>query len=225
MGADSGELWMRAVPAEADRLRRGEQRAGTGAGGARERVVAAMAGGAAGQTVVRRAAQVAARLGGADLLAVHVVGSHGITDASAPVVAAQRALVESLGGTYHSVVGDDVAAAVLAFARAQNATQLVIGVGRQSRQGSGLSGPGVGATVLGGAGGIDVQVVPYDRTVAGRRLPPIGGGLSRRRRLAGFAVALVLPAALAVLSFTSHGVLDLSEVMLVLLAVVAVALI
>ena len=37
----------------------------------------------------------------------------------------QRLLVESLGGSYHSVVGDDVPAAVLDFARADNATQIV----------------------------------------------------------------------------------------------------
>jgi two-component system, OmpR family, sensor histidine kinase KdpD len=225
MGADRGELRVTAVLEEVDGLRRGEQRADPAAGGARERVVAAVVRGAAGETVVRRAAGLAARLGGADLVAVHIVGSRGLSDASSSALAAQRALVESLGGTYHSVIGDDVPSALLDFARAQNATQLVIGTDLRARFGSVLSGGEIGATVLRGAGEIDVQLVPYDRSVADRRLPPVGGGLSRRRRLAGFAAALVLPAALVVLSFTSHGVLDLSEVMLVLLAVVAVALI
>ena len=43
------------------------------------------------------------------------------------------ALLEELGGEYHEVVGDDVAAALVEFARAENATQLVLGASRRSR--------------------------------------------------------------------------------------------
>ena len=45
----------------------------------------------------------------------------------------QRSLLGQLGGTYHEVVGDDVAATLAAFANAERATQLVLGASRRSR--------------------------------------------------------------------------------------------
>ena len=44
-----------------------------------------------------------------------------------------RALLADLGGEYHEVVGADVARALVEFARAENATQLVLGASRRSR--------------------------------------------------------------------------------------------
>ncbi|TDC03849.1 hypothetical protein E1267_24900 [Nonomuraea longispora] len=41
--------------------------------------------------------------------------------------------VESMGGTYHQVVGDDIPQALLDFARDVNATQLVLGASRRGR--------------------------------------------------------------------------------------------
>ena len=49
---------------------------------ARERVVVALTGGPEGETLIRRAARVAARSSGGDLLAVHVTRSDGLTGAS-----------------------------------------------------------------------------------------------------------------------------------------------
>ena len=66
---------------------------------ARERVVVALTGGPEGETLIRRAARIAARSAGGDLLAVHVARSDGLTGASQGALAAQRLLVESLGGT------------------------------------------------------------------------------------------------------------------------------
>ena len=43
------------------------------------------------------------------------------------MLAAQRRLAESAGGTYHQLADEDIPAAVLAFAHARNATQLVLG--------------------------------------------------------------------------------------------------
>ena len=54
------------------------------------------------------AARIAARTKGADLLAVHVARSDGLAGADPANLARQRVLVESLGGTYHQVVGDDI---------------------------------------------------------------------------------------------------------------------
>jgi two-component system sensor histidine kinase KdpD len=68
---------------------------------ARERVVVALTGGPEGDTLIRRAARIAARSSGGDLLAVHVTKSDGLTGANPANLARQRQLVESLGGTYH----------------------------------------------------------------------------------------------------------------------------
>ena len=114
----------------------------------RERVVVALTGGPEGETLIRRAARIAARSAGGDLLAVHVTRSDGLTGASPADLAAQRQLVETLGGTYHQVVGDDVPDALLEFARAENATQLVLGVSRRSRLAALLTGPGIGADII-----------------------------------------------------------------------------
>ena len=70
---------------------------------ARERVVVALTGGPEGETLIRRAARIAARSKGADLLAVHVARSDGLAGADPAQLARQRVLVESLGGTYHQV--------------------------------------------------------------------------------------------------------------------------
>ena len=62
---------------------------------------------------------------------MHVTKSDGLTGANPANLARQRQLVESLGGTYHQVVGDEIAEALLTFARAENATQLVLGASRR----------------------------------------------------------------------------------------------
>src|SRR5262245_48390881 len=100
---------------------------------ARERVVVALTGGPEGDTLVRRAARVAARTKGADLLAVPVARNSGLSGANPANLVRQRTLVESLGGTYHQVVGADIPTALLDFARGVNATQLVLGASRRGR--------------------------------------------------------------------------------------------
>lgn len=158
---------------------------------ARERVVVALTGGPEGETLIRRGARIVARSAGGELLAVHVSGQDGLRTADPAALAAQRALVESLGGSYHQVVGDDIPAALVEFARSVNASQLVVGVSRRGRLAAALSGPGIGATVIRESGDIDVHVVTH--AAAGRRfaLPRVAGGaLSVRRRVLGFAVAL-----------------------------------
>src|SRR3954469_6509840 len=111
---------------------------------ARERVVVALTGGPEGETLVRRASRVAQRSGNGALIAVHVLASDGLTGASPAALRTQRALVESLGGTYHQVVGDDIAAALLEFARSVDATQLVIGTSRRSRWARAVGGSSAG---------------------------------------------------------------------------------
>lgn len=157
---------------------------------ARERVVVALTGGPEGETLVRRGARIAARSGGGELLAVHVTGQDGLRGPEPGALAAQRALVEQLGGSYHQVVGDDVPRALVEFASAVDATQLVLGVSRRGWLATALTGPGIGATVARAAGRIDVHIVTHAAAGGGARLPRAGGALTLRRRLAGYALAV-----------------------------------
>jgi two-component system sensor histidine kinase KdpD len=192
---------------------------------ARERVVVALTGGPEGDTLIRRAARIAARAAGGDLLAVHVTKSDGLTGANPANLTRQRQLTESLGGTYHQVVGDDITAALLAFARAENATQLVLGASRRPWLVALLTGPGIGARTIRDSGPIDVHIVTHAH--AGGRwalLPRNRGGITTRRQLLGFALAAALAPALTLLLALSRSSLNLTtDVLAFLVAVIVVA--
>ncbi len=159
---------------------------------ARERVVVALTGGSEGETLLRRGARIAARSAGGELLAVHVSTQDGLRTSNPAALETQRALVEQLGGTYHQVVGDDVATALVDFARSVNASQLVIGVSRRGRLGAALTGPGIGNTVIRASGDIDVHIVNHDRAGGRFALPRLTGpALSVKRRVLGFVTALL----------------------------------
>src|ERR1022692_4226048 len=193
---------------------------------ARERVVVALTGGQEGETLIRRAARIAARSVGGDLLAVHVARSDGLTGADPAELAAQRRLAESLGGTYHQVIGDSIPDALLTFARAENATQLVLGASRRSWLSALLTGPGVSMRTMRGSGDIDVHIVTHSRMGRGRGLPRSHGGLTLRRRLAGYVLGAVLAPLLTLALTSSRGNLNLtSDVLAFLVAVIAVALV
>ncbi|MEU5641051.1 sensor histidine kinase [Streptomyces milbemycinicus] len=191
----------------------------------RERVVVALPGGPEGDTLIRRAARIADRSAGGDLLAVHVTRSDGLAvGASHASLARQRRLVEDLGGSYHSVVGDDVGTALVEFARAEHATQLVLGTSRRGRIERFLGGRGTGETVVGLSGDIDVHMVTHERAGRGMLLPSRRRTLSLVRRVAGPVAGLVLPVLLTVLLDGVRGTFDLtSEALLFLLTVVGVA--
>ncbi len=163
---------------------------------ARERVVVALTGGPEGETLLRRGARIAARSAGGELLAVHVSAQTGLRDGDPGALAEQAALAEQLGGTFHQVVGEDVATALVDFARANDATQLVVGLSRRSWFKAALTGPGTGSTVIRRAGAIDVHLVNH--AAAGRRLPlprvagALSGALTARRRALGFALSVAL---------------------------------
>ncbi len=98
----------------------------------RERVVVAVTGAPSGEHLIRRAARMAQRAK-ADLLGVHVQASDGLVESPPDLLDAHRRLLADLGGEYHEVIGGDVAAALIQFARAENATQLVLGATRRNR--------------------------------------------------------------------------------------------
>ncbi len=193
---------------------------------ARERVAVALTGGPEGETLIRRAARIAARSSGGDLLAVHVTRSDGLTGADPAALAAQRRLAESLGGTYHQVVGENVPRALLAFARAENATQLVLGVSRRTWLSALLTGPGVSTRTVRGSGDIDVHIVTHAQMGRGRGLPRARGGLTAGRRLAGYALAAVLaPLLTFLLAMHRHELNLTTDVLAFLAAVIAVAMV
>ncbi|MDO9380387.1 MAG: DUF4118 domain-containing protein [Nocardioidaceae bacterium] len=192
----------------------------------RERIVVAVTGGPESETLVRRAARIASRTAGGEWLAVYVARRDGLVGASPDRLARQHRIIGDMGGTFHTVVSDDVAAGILAFARAENATQVLIGASSRGRLSTVLR-PGVGETVIAQAGDADVHIVGHDyaRTSAASR-PRTRLTLGRRRTVAGYLLGLVGPLLLtAVLRATSdlHGLP--SEALMMMALVVATALV
>ncbi|MFJ1708432.1 ATP-binding protein [Kitasatospora sp. NPDC088346] len=190
----------------------------------RERVVVALTGGPEGETLIRRAARIADRTAGGELLAVHISRSDGLAGASPGALAEQRQLVETLGGSYHVVVGDNIPTALLAFARAHHATQLVLGTSRRGRINRFLTGPGTGQTTVDGSEDIDVHMVTHEFTGRGR-LPSLGRRHSRRRTVAGILAGLAVPAVLTAVLSQFHTQVNLTtDALIFQLGVVGVAL-
>jgi two-component system, OmpR family, sensor histidine kinase KdpD len=125
----------------------------------RERIVVGIAGGKDDAAVIRRAARIAARTPGSDLLAVHVRLDDGLAGDTGAALEPQRALVASLGGSFHQVAGADVAETLLRFARTENATQIVLGASRRSRLLTLLAGKSVPTRVARRAQHLDVHLV------------------------------------------------------------------
>ncbi|MGH8947209.1 MAG: DUF4118 domain-containing protein [Acidimicrobiia bacterium] len=184
----------------------------------RERVVVALAGARGGEAVVRRAARVAMRAR-SELIGVYVRPTRSRVGDPGDELEHQRRLLVELGGTYHEVVGDDVGEALLAFARAENATQIVLGASRRSRLDELLRGSPI-MRVMRRSGPIDVHVISYEGARppgrAARRRHP---GIDPRRRLAGWATAaFALPlATIALLAVRDR--LALHSVLLVYLLI------
>jgi two-component system sensor histidine kinase KdpD len=192
---------------------------------ARERIVVALTGGPEGETLLRRGARIAARSGGGQLFGVHVTSADGLAEGDPSVLQSQRALLETLGGSYHHVVSDQIPVALVEFAHSVNATQLVIGVSRRSRFESIVGGAGIGASVIRLAGDIDVHIVPHAQA-GKRRLPTVGGALSLRRRIIGIVLAVAgLPLITWPLTAVRHPETLESEVLAYQLFVVIVALV
>ncbi|MFE5396752.1 ATP-binding protein [Streptomyces sp. NPDC056568] len=192
--------------------------------GSRERIVVGLTGGPEGRTLIRRAARLAEKGAGGEVLAVYVARSDGLTSASPKELAVQRTLVEDLGGTFHHVLGEDVPAALLDFARGVNATQIVLGSSRRKAW-QYVLGPGVGATVARESGpDLDVHIVTHEEVAKGRGLPVAHGArLGRSRIVWGWIAGLGGPVLLTLLLNSVHLGLA-NDVLLYLALTVAAAL-
>ncbi|WRZ90065.1 sensor histidine kinase KdpD [Streptomyces sp. NBC_01007] len=190
--------------------------------GSRERIVVGLTGGPEGRTLIRRAARLAEKGAGGEVMAVYIARSDGLTSASPKELAVQRTLVEDLGGTFHHVVGDDIPASLLDFARGVNATQIVLGSSRRKTW-QYVFGPGVGATVARESGpDLDVHIVTHEEVAKGRGLPVARGArLGRSRIIWGWAIGVGGPVVMALLLNTID--LGLANDMLLFLAVTVAA--
>jgi two-component system sensor histidine kinase KdpD len=159
---------------------------------ARERVVVAITGGKESETLIRRASRIATRAG-AELMVLHVLRGDGLAGVNPGAFGKLRKLTDDVGATFHTVVGDDVPTAMLDFARGANATQLVLGTSRRSRLAR-VFDEGIGATVVQRSGAIDVHMVSHEESGGRLRAKLARSPLSRRRRIVGWALAIVLPA-------------------------------
>ena len=134
----------------------------------RERIVVGIAGEKGDEAVIRRAARIAARTPGSDLLALHVDRDDGLAAGLDGVLGTQRALVAAVGGSFQEIPGDDVPETLLRFARAENASQIVLGASLRGRVLSLLSGKSIPTRVARRAGHMDVHLVSRDAAAAGR---------------------------------------------------------
>jgi two-component system, OmpR family, sensor histidine kinase KdpD len=189
---------------------------------ARERIVVAVIGEAQDEILIRRGARVAGRTSGAELMAVHVAAPGDAPDGQHGRLATARTLVEDLGGTFHVVLGTDVARALLEFTHGVNGTQLVLGSGRSPRRHAPMR-PGPVAEVLAGAGDVDVHLVTIRRAELPRSRTR--RQLGRGRTVSGAVAAVLGPLLLvALLTAGLKGLSLASDLLLFLTLTVAVAL-
>ncbi|GFE27573.1 ATP-binding protein [Streptomyces nigrescens] len=114
--------------------------------------------------------------------------------------------------------------ALLDFARAENATQLVLGTSRRSWLSRLVAPRGIGEDTVELSGDIDVHMVTHERAGRGRRMPVPGRQLPHARRVAGPLVGLILPLLLTAVLTHTRGTLNLtSEALLFLVTVIGVA--
>ncbi|MGB3762669.1 MAG: ATP-binding protein [Ornithinimicrobium sp.] len=191
----------------------------------KERIVVAVTGGAESGTLLRRGARLAQRAAGSELLGVHVIASDGLRSADETRISRAQQLVASLGGTFHSIIGEDVATAVVDFASASNATMVVVGVSRHGRLRRLFAGT-TGDRIASLAGATDVHLVTHDQVAHSTRRRSALSPLSKERQIAGWVTALVMPILLtaALQSFAETDQLPLAETLL-LAGTVAVAIV
>ncbi|HWW52867.1 MAG TPA: ATP-binding protein, partial [Acidimicrobiales bacterium] len=180
--------------------------------------------------LIRRAARMAQRTK-ADLLGVHVRSGDGLAGPPVQLLEQHRKLIEELGGSYREIVASDPPLGLVAFARAERATQLVLGSSHRSRWNE-LTRGSVINTVLRQAGDIDVHVIsskPPDKPpqeVPARKIhvPKFSVGLSRRRQALGWLLAVAgLPVLTLILANLRSGVSLPGDLLLYLLVVLGVA--
>jgi two-component system sensor histidine kinase KdpD len=194
----------------------------------KERVVVTVTGATGADRLIRRAARMARR-SKAELVGVTVRRDDGLRPESDRDLTENVALLEELGGRYVEVVGSDVAQCLVAVARSENATQLIIGATRRSWRHELYRGSIVTRCVKAARGELDVHVIGADAESLSRPSTPRRSfrpsPLAWRRVLAGLLVGLVafpVVTALLLVDQTSASLpLALSGYLLVVIGVAA----
>ena len=178
----------------------------------KERVVVSLTGSRGSAVLIRRAARMAMRTK-AELVGVHVRTDDSLTGSGSKGLVENRALLDDLGGRFVEVVGSEVAPALVQVARAENATQLVMGATHRSRLNEFVRGSVINAVIRAAGGSLDVHVIATGReresdadgSAADQpgddgKQPgagPVGphrglfSPLSRRRRVAALAIGVI----------------------------------
>src|ERR1035438_2248260 len=127
----------------------------------KERVVVSLTGSTGSAVLIRRAARMAMRTK-AELVGVHVRSDDGLSDQGSTGLGKNRALLDDLGGRFVEVVGADVAPALIQVARAEDATQLVLGANHRSRLTEFVRGSVINSVIRAAGGALDIHVIATD---------------------------------------------------------------
>lgn len=187
----------------------------------RERLIVGVTGTETDETLLRRAARIASRTG-AELFAVHVVASDALRHEPVDTTVA-RELVREFEGRFEEVVDDDIAIALVSFARTERGTQIVLG---SSRPHAAWRPPsGVVEKVLRQARDLDVHIIAVGGERPGRVHPRRQTvRVTWRRRVEALAVTVVVLPLLTVILTSVRSSVSLSTVFLVyLFAVLALS--
>lgn len=158
----------------------------------RERIVVAVSGAPSSGSLVRRGARMAARTKG-DLMCVHIepAGRSGASVRTQAMESSQR-LVTELGGSYHEVVADVAAPALVEFARSVHATRMIIGASGKRRIRDLLRGS-FAQQIIAKAGDMEVHVIGSatdEPTTLRRSMPPRRRAVGRTRQRWAWAVTV-----------------------------------
>lgn len=187
----------------------------------RERLIVAVTGSASDEVLLRRAARMASR-NHAEIVAVHVIDSGAMRERASDTTLA-RELVTEFEGAFQEIIDEDIASALVAFARAERGTQIILGSSRNGR--SWKMPGGVVEKVLRQVRDLDVHIIAVQDEGEGN------SPRRRRRRVFSWARTLlvlaltvvVLPLVTLALTQLRSGV-SVSTVFLVyLVAVLALA--
>jgi len=139
-----------------------------------------------------------------------------VSEAERDTLVANLQLAESLGAGTATLAGQDAAAEILAYARDQNVTKIVVGKPTHARWRD-LFGGSVLDRLVRGSGEVDVYVITGDVDAAPRPRP----AAARRSPLVEYAWAAGIIAGLAALVFRVASVTDVAMVYLLGVGVVA----
>jgi two-component system sensor histidine kinase KdpD len=120
----------------------------------RERLIVAVTGSEGDEALLRRAARMASRTG-AEILAVHVIDSGALQQRTADTTLARELTVE-FEGTFQEIMDEDVASALVSFARSERGTQILMGSSRNRRS---IKRSGTVEKVLRQAHDLDVHII------------------------------------------------------------------